>query len=68
MRKRFSVTRRGFVGGLCATFAAPRFGACRADVPFGAPLVRLGVLSDVHLETPERAGYFRKALQLLVTG
>lgn len=63
MRKRFSATRRGFVGGLCATFAAPRFGACRADVPSGAPLARLGVLSDVHLETPERAGYFRKALQ-----
>ena len=57
------LTRRWFIGGLCSSFAVPHFEALSAAEPLAAPsLARLGVLSDIHRDEPERSGYFRKAL------
>ena len=55
-------TRRWFIGGLCSSVAMWRPDVFAVGAPSGMPLARLGVLSDIHLDEPERAGYFRKAL------
>ena len=54
-------TRRHFLGAACAT-AGARFGALAGDFGGGRPLMRFGVLSDVHLNTDGDERHFLKAL------
>ncbi|MBO7721517.1 MAG: metallophosphatase family protein [Kiritimatiellae bacterium] len=45
------ISRRFFIGGAAATVADGVFGAVKGDFG-GAPIARIGVLSDVHLNRP----------------
>ena len=55
-------TRRWFIGGACAAAAGFRYGALAGDVLGGRPVMKLGVLSDVHLNRPGDEMHFLKAL------
>ena len=56
------VTRRGFIGGFGAAFAGARFGALAGDAG-GTPIMKFGVLSDVHLNANGDETHFVKALE-----
>ena len=53
-------TRRGFIGGIASVGI---FGGCRSLGLFGGDAqLRLGVISDIHMTTPESGEKFRRAL------
>ena len=54
-----NLSRRGFLGGGTAFFLA----GCRTYDWFGAPELRFGVVSDIHVTTPKSTALFRKALR-----
>ena len=54
-----NVNRRGFLGGVLALGA---LGGCKTLFPGLNPDLRFGVLSDIHVTTPESTKLFRKAL------
>jgi hypothetical protein len=56
------ITRRWFIGGACAAAAGACYGAIAGDTGGGTPLLKLGVLSDVHLNHPGDETHFLKAL------
>ena len=56
---RRAVLAAGAVLGMNAT----SFPACAAAAGAEPPIARIGVVSDIHLDEPERAGWFRKALE-----
>ena len=52
--------RRDFLGGLAASLA---LGGCRSPWWYGErPALRFGVISDIHVTTPESTAEFRRAL------
>ena len=51
------MSRRGFLGGSAAFFVA----GCRTADLFGAPEIQFGVLSDIHITTPESVAMMEKA-------
>ena len=53
------LTRRGFIGGIASVGA---FGGCRSLGLGGDAQLRLGVISDIHVTTPESDVKFRRAL------
>ena len=56
-----NISRRGFIGGASAFLCA---GGCRTAGLFCArPRLRFGVVSDIHLTTPESALTFERALR-----
>ncbi|MBQ7189860.1 MAG: metallophosphoesterase [Kiritimatiellae bacterium] len=62
MHGKNGITRRWFIGGACAAVAGVRYGALAGDLGSGKPLLKLGVLSDVHLNHPGDEEHFLKAL------
>ena len=54
-----NLTRRGFLGGGAAFFMT----GCRTTEWFGTPELRFGVVSDIHVTTPESTALFRDALK-----
>ena len=60
------MNRRSFIAGLSAAALAPRPAACAAAG--GAPLLRLGVLSDIHVSVPEIVAADPHAKPCLGTG
>lgn len=54
------VSRRNVIGGLLALGAT---GGCRSLFPGRAPDLRLGVISDIHIMTPETTAMLRRALR-----
>ena len=56
------LTRRWFIGGAFSAAACSRFGALAGDFGGGNPIMKLGVLSDVHIRNPGDEAPFVKAL------
>lgn len=56
-----TLSRRGFLGGSAAFFVA----GCRTTDFFGTPELQFGVLSDIHITTPESAALTEKAFAWL---
>lgn len=54
-----NLSRRGFLGGGAAFFVA----GCRTAEWFGAPELKFGVVSDIHVTTPQSTRLFRVALE-----
>ena len=54
-----NLSRRSFLGGGTAFFLA----GCKTSEWFGAPELRFGVVSDIHVTTPKSTAMFRKALR-----
>ena len=55
------ISRRNFIGGAAAFLCA---GGCRTAGLFGGkPQIRFGVVSDIHLTTPESAALFERTLR-----
>ena len=60
MKTGIDFTRRGFLGGIASVGA---LGGCRSlGLCGGDAQLRLGVISDIHVTTPESAEKFRRAL------
>ena len=61
------LTRRFFLGGFSAVSGAAALGGCSAlpilSAVAGAPRLKLGVLSDVHIKNPGVEDTFRKTLE-----
>ena len=61
------LTRRFFLGGFSAVSGAAALGGCSAlpilSAVAGAPRLKLGVLSDVHIKNPGDEDTFRKTLE-----
>ena len=54
------MTRKGFLGGLVAGVG---LAGCKSPWWFGeAPRFKFGVISDIHVTTPESTADFRRAL------